>query len=144
MGGVDGGFVFFVKDGKLHYTYNYVAADWFRVSSSTPVPTGKSALRFEFEPTGPPDIPNGKGTPGRAQLYINRKLVGQTDLPYTIPLALGLAAGVCVGRDEGSPVCDDYTTPFEFTGTIKQVTIDVSGDLIVDEDAEMRAIMARQ
>ena len=144
MGGVDGGFVFFVKDGKLHYTYNYVAADWFRVSSKTSIPSGKTSLRFEFEPTGPPDIAKGKGTPGRAQLYVKRKLVGQTELPYTIPLALGLAAGVCVGRDESSPVCDDYTAPFEFTGTINSVTIDVTGDLIVDDEAAMKAILARQ
>jgi arylsulfatase len=51
---------------------------------------------------------------------------------------------VCVGRDEGSPVCDDYAAPFEFTGTVHKVTIDVSGDLILDTDAEMKAIMARQ
>jgi arylsulfatase len=144
MGGVDGGFVLFVKDGRLHYTYNYVAAEYFRVSSSDKVPAGKSALRFEFEPTGPPDIPNGRGTPGRAQLYINGKLCGQTEIPYTIPLSLGLAAGVCVGRDEGSPVCDDYPAPYEFTAAIQSVTIDVSGDQIVDDEAEMRAIMARQ
>jgi arylsulfatase len=55
-----------------------------------------------------------------------------------------LAAGVCVGRDEGSPVCDDYVAPFEFTGTIHHVTIDVSGDVIVDHEAETKAIMARQ
>jgi arylsulfatase A-like enzyme len=144
MGGVDGGFTFFVKDGKLHYTYNYVAADYFRVASDGAVPTGKVALRFEFEPTGPPDVAKGKGAPGRAQLYVGRKLVGQTELPYTIPLSMGLAAGVCIGRDEGSPACDDYPAPFEFTGTIHRVSIDVSGDLIVDDEAEMKAIMARQ
>lgn len=37
-----------------------------------------------------------------------------------------------------------YTPPFEFTGTIHSVTIDVSGDVIKDDDAELRAIMARQ
>jgi arylsulfatase len=144
MGGVDGGFAFFVQDEKLHYTYNYVASEYFRVSSAGAIPSGKVALRFEFEPTGPPDIANGKGTPGRAQLYVGRKLVGETEFPYTIPLALGLAAGVCIGRDETSPVCDDYPAPFEFTGTIHRVTIDVSGDHIVDTEAEMKAIMARQ
>ena len=85
MGGVDGGYTFFVKDGKLHYAYNYVAAEYFRVSSDGAVPTGKAALRFEFEPTGPPDIANGKGTPGRAQLYVNGKLVGQAELPVHHP-----------------------------------------------------------
>ena len=52
----------------------------------------KSTLRYEFEPTGKPDIANGKGTPGRAQLYINGKLVGQADFPFTVPLMLALAA----------------------------------------------------
>ncbi len=42
------------------------------------------------------------------------------------------------------PVTPDYEPPFEFTGTIHSVTVDVSGDLIVDDEAEMRAIMARQ
>ena len=69
----------FVKDNKLHYVHNYVGAQEFHVESSEPVPEGKSKLRFEFEPTGKPDIAKGKGAPGRAQLYIDGKLVGQTD-----------------------------------------------------------------
>ena len=32
---------------------------------------GHHELRFEFEVTGKPDFANGKGTPGRAQLYID-------------------------------------------------------------------------
>jgi arylsulfatase len=34
--------------------------------------------------------------------------------------------------------------PFEFTGTIDSVTVDVSGELFKDTEAEMRQIMARQ
>ncbi|MCX4585971.1 hypothetical protein [Streptomyces sp. NBC_01481] len=37
------------------------------VASSETVPEGRHALRFEFEPTGAPDIAHGKGTPGRAR-----------------------------------------------------------------------------
>ncbi len=144
QGGVDGGYSFYVQDGKLHYFYNYVAAETFHVVSDVEVPEGKAKLRFEFEPTGEPDIPHGKGSPGHAQLYINDQLVGQADLPYTIPLQMGLASGVVVGRDEGSPVTDEYTTPFEFTGTVRNVTIDVSGEHIKDPEAELRTIMARQ
>ena len=66
-------------------------------------------------------------------------------MSVTNPIMLGLASGVAVGRDEGSPVTmEHYEGPFPFTGKIHTVTIDVSGDLIVDTEAQMRAIMARQ
>ena len=143
-GGTDGGYSFYVKDGKLQYVQNYVARDYLHVESSEPVPAGRHALRFEFEVTGPPDIANGKGTPGRAQLYIDGKLVGQADFPHTTPLSLGLTGGITVGADPGAPVAPFYDTPFEFTGTVYSVTFDVSGDVIEDTEAEMRMIMARQ
>ena len=57
---------------------------------------------------------------------------------------LGLASGVAVGEDHGSPLTDEYKPPFAFNGKIHTVTIDVSGELIKDTEAEMRAIMARQ
>jgi hypothetical protein len=59
-----------------------VGAQEFHVRSSDSVPEDKSTLRYEFEPTGKPDIAKGKGTPGHARLYINDKLVGQTDFPF--------------------------------------------------------------
>jgi len=37
-----------------------------------------------------------------------------------------------------------YRPPFTFTGTIHSVTVDVSGELIRDEEAEVRRIMAQQ
>jgi arylsulfatase len=144
FGGTDGGYSFYVKEGKLQYVHNYVAREFLHVTSTEPVPTGRHELRFEFEVTGPPDIANGKGTPGRAQLYIDGKLVGQADFPYTTPLSLGLTGGIAVGADPGAPVAPFYSTPFEFTGTVYSVTFDVSGDVIQDEEAEMRRIMARQ
>jgi arylsulfatase len=57
---------------------------------------------------------------------------------------LGLASGVAIGADPGSPVTDKYQAPFDFSGVIHTVTVDVSGELIHDSEAEMRAIMARQ
>jgi arylsulfatase A-like enzyme len=143
-GGVDAGYAFYVKEGKLKWCHNYVARDHFYVESTETVPTGRHELRFEYEVTGGPDIANGMGAPGRAQLYIDGRLVGQADVPVTTPLAIGLAAGVTCGAAPGAPVTPDYEPPFEFTGTLHKVVIDVSGDLITDTEAEMRAIMARQ
>ena len=143
-----GGYSLFIKDKKLHYAHNYVGAEEFGVVSNVDVPEGTVQLRYEFEPTGKPDLAKGKGTPGRAQLYINNKLVGQNDFAYTVPLALGIGAGLTLGRNPGSSVSKLYTPPFIFTGTIFKVTADVSGKMIQDTEEEMKAFakaaMARQ
>ncbi len=144
FGGVDGGYCLYVQNNRLQYVQNYVARDYLHVESTVPVPAGHHELRFEFEVTGAPDFANGKGTPGRAQLYIDSKLVGQADFAHTTPFSLGLTGGITVGADPGAPVAPFYGTPFEFTGTLHSVTFDVSGDVIADSEAEMRMIMARQ
>ena len=143
-GDVQGGFCFYVQGGKLHYVYNYVGTSFQHVESNVAVPEGRHKLRFEFEVTGKPDVGNGKGAPGRAQLYVDNKLVGQGDIPLTMPITIGLAGGIVCGADAGSPVWDKYKPPFKFTGTLYGVTVDVSGELIKDTEAEMRVAMARQ
>ena len=143
-GGVDGGFTFFVKDGRLQYDYNYLTLQHFHVESASSLPDGRHKLRFEFEPTGKPDIAEGKGSPGKAQLYVDGKLVGQGDLPVTIPLSLSLTGGFQCGADSGSPVTDAYIGPFPFSGTLNSVIVDVSGELIEDDEATMKKLLARQ
>jgi arylsulfatase len=143
-GDVQGGYTFYLKDGKLRYGYNYVGSKFYHLESESPVPVGRHSLRFEFEPTGQPDIPNGKGAPGRGQIYIDGTLVDQAEIPLTMPLSLGLGGGIQCGADTGASVVPHYKPPFRFTGTLYSVTIDVSGDLIQDAEAEMRRVMARQ
>jgi arylsulfatase A-like enzyme len=143
QGSAVGGWSFYVKDGGLHYVHNYVRRDIFSVSSPETVPDGRHELRFEFEPTGEPDLATGRGAPGRAQLYIDRDLVAETDLPYTTPVILN-PGGLTCGADPGSPVSPDYQAPFRFTGKLHTVTVDISGDLITDSESEMRAVMGRQ
>ena len=144
QGGVDGGFTLFVQGGRLCYSYNYVAQQRFRVISDEPVPAGRHALSFEFQPTGPAAPLEGKGTPGTATLFVDGVKVGAGELPVTIPLALGLASGISVGSDAGAPVTDEYEAPFAFTGTLEKVVYDVSGDHVVDHEAEIRMALARQ
>jgi arylsulfatase len=138
-----GGWSFYLKDSKLHYVHNYVRRALYQVSSPDAVPPGRHQLRFEFEPTGKPDIPQGKGAPGRAQLYIDSQLAGQAEFPVTIPIAIS-PGGLTCGANPGSPVTPDYPAPFRFTGTLHSVTVDLSGDLITDTESEMRVAMARQ
>ncbi|WTW91877.1 arylsulfatase [Streptomycetaceae bacterium NBC_01309] len=138
-----GGWSFYLRDGRLHYAHNYVHRALHHVASADPVPEGRHELRFEFEPTGPPDIAHGKGAPGKAQLYVDRRLVGEADMPLTTPVTFN-PGGMTCGANPGSAVTPDYQAPFRFTGTLHSVTVDLSGDLIVDAASEMRMHMARQ
>ena len=68
--------------------------------------------------------------PARGQLYINRKLVASIDMPHSVLTMYG-TEGLSCGYDGGSPVAAaEYADEFRFTGTIKRVTIDLSGELI--------------
>ena len=98
-----GGYSFFMKEGALHYVHNYVGRSVHRVSSPEPVPAGVHELRFEFEPTGQPDMPNGRGAPGRLQLYVDRELVATGDAPVTMPFIIN-PGGITCGVASGSPV----------------------------------------
>jgi arylsulfatase len=144
MGGNDGGFVFFVKDGRLTYGYNYVAESFFRIESSQDIPAGRHVLSFQFEPTGAADPASGKGSPARIQLLVDGEPVGEGQIPVTIPLQLGLGAGLAVGADPGSPALPDYQPPFPFSGTVHKALVDVSGELLEDKEAMIRMYLARQ
>jgi arylsulfatase len=144
MGGIDGGFSLYVLDGVFSYGYNYVAERYFHVRATSALPAGHHVLSLEFEPTGPADVAAGKGTPAHITLLVDGAAVGEGDLPVTIPLSLGLAAGVAVGHDPGSPAMPDYTPPFAYRGRIRRALVDVSGEPIEDLEARIRQLLARQ
>ena len=143
QGTAAGGFTFYVKDRRLHYTHNWVGRGLLHVVSDAEVSAGRHALRFEFEPTGQPDLAKGHGVPARLQLYLDDALVGDREVAYTTPFAFNPGALTC-GADPGSPVSDDYHAPFRFSGTLHTVTVDLSGELISDPEAELKLHMARQ
>ena len=143
QGSSAGGWSLYVKDGRLRYAHNYVGRAIYQVCTPDVLPAGRHQLRFEFGPTGTPDLGQGKGSPGRAQLYVDGQLIAQNEFPVTTPVGFN-PGGLTCGANPGSPVTADYQAPFPFTGTLHTVTVDLSGDLITDTDAEMRMAMARQ
>jgi len=139
-----GGYTLFIQDGHLHYVHNYLGKRMFRVSSPAPMPPGEVTVRYEFEPTGDPDFAIGKGAPGRGQLYVDGELVASEEFEYTVPNLFGIV-GVTCGRDGTDSVSpDDYEAPYDFTGALSTVTIDVSGEIIVDSEAELHRLMTQQ
>ena len=105
--------------------------------------TSRHELRFEFDPTSPAQARPRPRDAGRFQLYVDGNLAGDMDVAYTTPFLFNPGALTC-GSDPGSTVTDDYKTPFRFTGTLHTVTVDLSGELIQDPEAELKVHMARQ
>ncbi len=139
-----GGYTLFVKDDKLHFAYNYLARKTFRIDGTEELPEGDLTILYEFEVTGKPDIRIGNGAPGTGRLYVNGEMVGSVDMDVTVPLLFSIE-GLSIGRDYGDSVDHaNYMPTFLFTGSIKQVVFDLSGDAIKDAEAETRRAMSHQ
>jgi arylsulfatase A-like enzyme len=144
MGGNDGGFSFYVQDGRLCYLHNYLALDYFYVKASEPLPSGAHFLSMQFEPAGKPDIPKGKGVPAKVTLLLDGTPIANGELPHTVPIRLGQGGAMVVGADTGAPVNPEYKPPFAFTGTLTRVIVDVSGEAVTNHEAEMKVYLRKQ
>jgi arylsulfatase len=134
-----GGYSLFVKDGKLHFAYNYLARKMFRIDDPNDLPTGDITVLYEFEVTGDPELRSGKGAPGTGRLFVNGNKVGEVDMDVTVPFLFS-AEGLSIGSDYGDSVDhENYRTTFGFTGTVKQVVYDLSAGAIHDAEAEAEA-----
>jgi arylsulfatase len=140
-----GGHALYVKDNRLHYAYNFVGLVEQRVVATEDLPTGADLiLSASFDKAG--EDPPGVAT-GVLSLYHGDHKVGEARIK-TQPGGFTIAGeGLCVGRDSGEPVSDDYpgAAPWRFTGgTINRVAIDVSGEPYVDLEREATAMIMRE
>jgi arylsulfatase len=140
-----GGHALYVKDDKLHYVYSFVGVMEQRIDATEDVPTGENViLSASFEKDG--EDPPGVAT-GLLSLYHGDRKVGEGRIK-TQPGQFSLGGeGLCVGRDSGAPVTDDYpgVHPYRFTGgTIKQVNVNVSGEPYLNLEREAVAMLMRE
>lgn len=117
LGGRPGGVSFFVQNKQLQVVYNY-GLDKKVIASKAVIPTGKVELRYDFESDGTPEKATGNGA-----LFINGLKVAETKI--TQPAKGSAYEGLSIGKDIITPVSETYKVPFEFTGKIKTVVIDV-------------------
>ncbi|MFN0122353.1 MAG: arylsulfatase, partial [Blastocatellia bacterium] len=115
-GGHRSGYVFYVKNNRLVFEYNFIG-NVTRVESAGELPVGASTLRLLFQ----------KGTPATARLYVNDNKVGEGAIPRTLPLMFSWE-GFDIGRDSLSPVSDSYAYrgEFAFSGTLAKVVLEIS------------------
>ncbi|MBW2085581.1 MAG: arylsulfatase [Deltaproteobacteria bacterium] len=134
-GGRFAGYALYIKDNRLVYDHNYLGIEHYIVSSDTEVPTGPSILGYQFEKTGEHQ--------GVGRLFINGAKVGEGTIARTIPVSYG-PEGLDIGRDSLTPVSEDYTCPFEFTGVLKKVVVTANGEPHLDPEGDFQAAMGEQ
>jgi arylsulfatase A-like enzyme len=138
-GGVAGGHSLYVQDHRVTYAFNWLGTSLQVISADRDIAPGQHVVTAEFQATGRNSDPAMPGARGTLTLYIDGDVVGSGEIVTQPGLFCAVGDGLCVGRDDASPVTPAYTAPYRFTGgTIDKAVVDVSGDRFVDHEAEVR------
>ncbi len=144
-GSLFGGHALYVKDDRLHYVYNFVGTAEQKIVGNADIPTGENLIlsaSLDKDGEDPPGF-----CIGMLSLWHGDTKVGETRIK-TQPGKFMLAGeGLCVGRDSGAGVTDDYPgqQPWPFNGgTIKRVAVDVSGEPYLNLEREAVAMLLRE
>ncbi len=121
VGGETGGYALVVQNAKPTFHYNWLGRKRYTITSAQPLPKGQCTIRFDFAYDG-----GGAGKGGTGTLSVNGKQVGEGRIDKTVPVVFSTDDTFDVGEDWGTPVAPTYQPPFKFTGTLTQVTIEVT------------------
>ena len=136
-----GGHALFIKNKKLHYVYNFLGLKPEQQFVSPELKPGTYTLGMEFtrEKAGQYHESHGK-----TKLYVNEKVVAEGPM-RTQPGKFTLSGdGLCIGRDSGDAVSQEYKTPGEFKGgSILVVGVTVEKGQYLDLETLAAAALAR-
>ncbi|MRH89802.1 sulfatase-like hydrolase/transferase [Nocardia sp. SYP-A9097] len=134
-----GGHTLFVKDGALHYVYNFLGIAPEQDFVSPPLTPGKHTLGMEFTRENAGQHGESLGT---TTLYVDGQPVNKNAMRAQSGNFSLTGDGLCVGFDSGDAVSHQYRTPGTFTGgTIASVTIDTSSKSFTDLQKDAAATM---
>src|SRR6266481_715450 len=124
QGGIPGGWMFYVKDGKPTYFYNLAGLKQFTITSTQALSPGKHQVRMEFAYDG-----GGLAKGGNVSLFIDGKAVGEGRVAVTLPMVYSADETSDVGLKRGSPMTPDIAPASNnFTGTVDVVVIETTGE----------------
>jgi arylsulfatase len=143
QGGIAGGWMFYVKDGKPTYLYNFCGLRETVITATETLMTGTHQVRMEFTYDG-----GGLAKGGSVTLFIDGKAVGNGRLEATLPIVFSADETSDVGVKHGSPMTPDMPPgKTAFNGTVNLVVLETSGestDHLLDREQVLNMIMARQ
>jgi arylsulfatase A-like enzyme len=118
--GAFGGWVVYMKEGKVHHEYNFFGVERTNIGSPSALSAGKHEIKYEFVADSPKP-----GTGGKCVLYVDGQQVAEGRIPKTQPFVFSGDEGADVGEDAETAVSNDYKQgDNKFTGKIINVTID--------------------
>ncbi|HEV8064650.1 MAG TPA: hypothetical protein VGP46_07450, partial [Acidimicrobiales bacterium] len=111
-----GGYIAYVRDGRLFFDYNHLGRDLTSIGAEVRLPPGPSVGRIVFTPD-----PIGGGD---IELFYGDVPVGSGHIPATTPVTFGFH-GMTVGHQHGSAVSTGCDGKSAFTaGALKRVVIE--------------------
>lgn len=120
-GGHAGGYVLYVKDRRVHYTYNFVASRIVTVSAEVDLPPGPVTVRLLFTPAG------GPGRGGQVQMFYDDVPVAEGELRRTTPITYG-THGFSVGFQAAGAIDPTFEGRAEMPpGILRKVVIEIQG-----------------
>lgn len=108
-----GGVSLYIKNNRLKYVYNPNHNKYFVAESEKELPLGKVTIKLEFTVIG--------RQKAKAVIFINGEKAGETLVEaFTVAMSTTLKANPISSVYE-----KDYEAPFEYSGTIDEIIIDV-------------------
>ncbi|MCS0499434.1 arylsulfatase [Protaetiibacter mangrovi] len=120
-GGLEGGYGLYLRDGRPTFVYNFLALDRPTITADAPLAPGRTRLEVRLDYDG-----GGIGKGANVTMRANGTEVAAGRLERTVPVQFSLGEGLDIGMDTGSPIDFTYELPFAYTGSIEQVTVDIS------------------
>jgi len=128
QGGRFCGMGLYVLDSKPVFHYNLSGVERYTVASPDKLEPGKHVVGIEFVYDG-----GGVGKGGKATLTVDGKEVAREQFPQTTGYRISLDETLDIGEDTGTPVSEDYHIPFNFTGKLAKVTINITEEELTEE-----------
>ena len=131
-----GGYVIFIEENRLHFTYNFVATQITTVSAEMTLPSQPVTVRVVFTRTG---------AGGDVELFYGDVPVGNGHIERTTPLTYG-TPGFAIGFQPAGPIHAGLGGRAELSPTVlRRVTVESSGrDPIRDAMVDSRVNLATQ
>lgn len=132
-GNENAGITIFIQNAHVVVDYN-AFKEHSILESTVQLPPGKNELSVLVQRLE-------QGT-GRIEISVNGTPSGSIELPILMGMISSM--GASVGRDTGSPVSPRYEAPFEFTGDLREVTIQLAAKTRQEDDENGKSEMSRQ
>jgi hypothetical protein len=134
LGGLFDGWALYLFKGKPVFHYNFANVDHYEIAGPEALSVGKHTIVFDFQYDG-----GGIGKGGTGKLKVDDNQVAEGRIEHTVAVRFTMSVETLdIGEDTGTPLNLSYDVPFKFSGTIKNVTIDLQPpDVVSANDQEL-------